>query len=383
MCYNITLMPKYLYTIIMFSCIALSAAPQAFALKVGNANIVSAVTVRESYDDNITFAPNNEKADSVTRFGYGIVSALEGKKSNLSFSGNINYDLFARYNNYDNFSQSVSVGGDYEISPYSRVNFSDSFNHAQEPRSLDDAFGSNNGRYSYYQNGFTAAYYRDLSAHLVWGINYNNGLYTYTRDDLSDSYTNGGGTSLEYIFSSRTAASIYYDFLRRDFDPGTSSSTHSATMGFRHNITEQLTFNGKVGANFLDSYGNKRYAKPSFSLSLDQALSDRMNAGLSFSKNYSTTSYSQDIFNSWRLSARISRQLLAKLRVNASAFYGRGRYEESNIKDSLYGGEGGLGYEWSDNTTLSLNYNHSRTASNRPSREYTRNNVSMGAKVLF
>ncbi|MCX5694934.1 MAG: outer membrane beta-barrel protein [Candidatus Omnitrophica bacterium] len=354
-----------------------------YAYHIGNADLKINTSVTETYDDNITYASTDAKKDYIANLLLGADLDYEGKTNSLAFSGNLKYENFADNASFNNLAEDFSAIYRQELSKFDRFSVRNAFIHAEEPRSFEDEFGRNSGRYAYFRNIVTAGYSRDVSRNMAINADYTNEIDTYSRSDLSDTYLNAIGLGAEYTISSQTILLAGYNFSVRKFDPGTDATTNALSAGIRQYFTKQLFLEGKAGIDFIRSYDKKNYARPLFSLSLADEVNETTKFNLSFKKEYFNNAYSQDLFNEWRISAGLNKQLLARLGSNISAFYGNGEYVESGTSDNLRGINCGFDYDLRDNIKVNLNYVYSETSSNVSTREYKRNAVSLGVKVDF
>lgn len=355
----------------------------AYAYRIGNADLKITTSVTETYDDNITYASANAKEDYITNLLLGADLVYEGKNNSSVFSGNLNYENFADNASFNNLAQDFSAIYRQELSKFDRFSVKNTFVHAEEPRSFEDEFGRTSGRYAYFRNIITAGYSRDVSKNMAINADYTNEIDTYSRSDLSDAYLNAIGLGAEYAISSQTILLAGYNFSMRKFDPGTSAFTNALNAGIKQYFTPQLSLEGKAGIDFIRSYDKKNYTRPLFILSLVDEVDAATKFNLSFKKEYFNNAYSQDLFNQWRISAGLNRQLLARLSTNISAFYGNGEYVESGTSDDLRGINCGFSYDLRHNMKLNLSYAYSETDSNVSTREYKKNAVNLGIKVDF
>jgi opacity protein-like surface antigen len=350
---------------------------------VGDVDVTVRAGAGEAYDDNITFANTNKKNDSSTNLNLGVDGKYEGKTRSLTFSADLSRQFFDTYTNFDNTSENASLTYNQEFSKYKRMSLKDSFTHSQEPRSLEDEFGRTSGRYSYSRNNISLDYTADISKQLSLIWRYANEIYDPSRKDLSNSYMNKLGVEADFAFNSQTIGYATYDFSYRTFDPGTSATFNILGAGLRQYFTNQLYADLRAGIDFIDSFNDRTYTKPSYQFSLTDEFDKESQLTLAILKEYSANAYSEDLFNYWQVSAALARQLLQRLRVNLNVFYGRGEYINFDINDRLRGAAMGLDYDLLHNLKLNLSYSYSKTVSNFSSRDYTRNYVSAGLRMEF
>jgi len=356
---------------------------KSYAYRISDVDFTLEGKLSEAYDDNITYVNANQKNDFITTISLGGDAKYEGETKTLGVSGNVNRQFFADNNNFNNNSEDFSLAFLNELSKFDRINVKDSFSHAYEPRSFEDAFGRPGGRYGSYRNGLALGYARDITRQFRISARYSNKADTYSREDLADSYSNSAGFEAGYALNSDTGFFTSYDLSKRSFHPGARSSTHSLAAGLRQYLTKQFYFDGKAGEDFIKSYNGKEYAKPSFSASFTNDLEQNTNANISFTKQYYANSYSQDLFDYWQVSGGLSRRLLERLGCSVSVFYGKGNYIPAIITDKLSGLSADFTYDIRRDLKGNLSYSFSETKSTVESREYRKNTVSLGLTAQF
>jgi len=355
----------------------------ALAYKIGSAEIKIRPGVTETYDDNITYADTNAIKDYITNFLLGLDLIYEGKLNSLKISGNLNYEGFNKHSTFNNLAEDVSATYMQELSKLDRFSLRETFVHAEEPRSFEDEFGRTSGRYSYYRNIVNAAYSRDINENLTLNANYTNQTDNYSLADLADAFYNLVGAGAEYVISSATILLLRGNYSVRKFKPGTDADTKSVTVGLRQYFTKQLYVEGRAGYDFIRSYDDTKYTRPTYEVSLTDEIDETSKLTATYNRDYSNNAYSQDIFNEWRASLAFTKQLFARLGMTISGFYGNGKYVATNIDDKLRGASAGFSYDVSDKIKLNLNYSYSETTSNISTREYKKNVIGFGIKVVF
>lgn len=360
-----------------------SSLTNAYAYKVGEVDVKIIGGVTETYDDNITYLNTNPKQDFITTATLGLDAKYEGKTQSLDFLGHINQEMFARNNDFNNTSEDFTLNFQKELSRYDRISIKNLFLHAQDPRSFEDAFGRTSGRYSYYENQFSLGYSHDISKQISLTGSYANEADLFSRNDLSDSYLNRIGMSLEDALSSDAILLFSYELAYRNFDPGKNALTNTLAAGLRYYFTKQLYLEGNTGLDIIDSFDNRTYVKPLINLSLIDDVDENTRTNITFSHKYSTNAYEQNIFNYTQIFCSVTRRLLERLAVSLNGFYGKGKYIGTDIKDKLTGAGIGFAYDIGHNIKGTLNYNYERARSNVDTREYAKNSISLGLEVDF
>ena len=339
--------------------------------------------VSESYDDNVTYVNTNKKSDFITNLTIGIGLKYEGKTTALALTGGVTRHIFTDNRDFNNSSEDLTLNFRNEFSKYDRLRLANTFVHAEEPRSFEDAFGRTAGRYSYYKNKLNLTYTRDVARYLKAKVIYSNEIDNFSREDISDSSFNKIGCELDYVLTPKTIILSSYSFAVRDFKQGADASTHTLALGLRRYITTQLYFDGRAGVDFINSYNNQTYQKSLIFAALTDDIDRASHLTLSFVKEYHTNSYSQDIFNYWQVSGSFTKQLLERLSCSLSNFYGEGKYISLDIKDKFVGSSIAFTYDISANLKANLTYAYSNVDSTLNTREYTKNIVTVGLTIEF
>lgn len=365
----------------IFGVLLLASTSQAFMWQ--GFEITPRASVREGYDDNVTYTKDNPIHDSITNLLFGAGVKQEGHTHSLAVDFNVAHQFFAQNISFNNTAEDVTVRLSKELSKYDQVKVIDTFSHAEEPRSFEDAFGRTSGRYFTYHNVFGLGYRRDLNEQIAWNLRYTNDTNDYSRKDMSDSSLNTVGTAVDYAFDSATIISPSYDYMYRDFSPGPSATENELAVNLRRFFTSQLYLDLQGGVDFFDSYGGQSYTKPMFRAALTNDIDETTQGGITFEKKYSTTSYTQDLLDSWRVSLKLAKQLTARFQAMASAFYGKGTYVATDQKDNLTGVNIGGSYELTRKAKLNLNYLYAQDDSTETSNSYIKNAVYLGITVEF
>lgn len=373
-------MKKILSTFLIY-CSLLIFPVNAFALLGFDFDINSSVST--SFDDNVTFVKDNKKSDNVTNLKLGLGAKQEQKTYRLNIEGNIAQHLFADNSSFNNNSQDVNIDFRKEISRYDRISVGNRFVHSEEPRSFEDDFGRTSGRYSYYRNTFNTEYIKDISKHISIQGHYGNENYSASRESIRDSLLHRVGADAIYIQSSATAFLMGYDFTTRHLEDIGSADVHTLSTGLRHSLTKQLYLDARAGVSFVEAFDGSNASEPSVIVALTNDFSETDSASLSYSQTSMPSSFSADIFDSWRVAASVARQLLERLRMTMSVFFGEGDFEALGLTDKQTGVNARLHYDVSKDAVAFLAYTFSQIDSNIDTRSYARNLVELGVRVAF
>lgn len=347
------------------------------------------ISVGEEYDDNVTFADKNEKDDFVTYAGAGLGMKYEGKTRTFELVGNVMNQSFAKNKDFDNVTEDVVVKFKNEFSAYGRLSLNNVFTHSEAPlffseNFIEEQFGRTTGRFEYFKNRFNVDYTRDISKQITAIVRYDNYLDIFSGIDLQNSILNKIGLETNYLFSSSTIFIGKYDFINRQFEGGGDDATiHELTAGIRQYITRKLYFDERIGVDFIDSFHDENLTKPVIQASVSYQIDTDMLARLSFDKKYDTNPYTADIFNQWRTTASLTKQLLKRVGCSFSVFYGDGEYITSDFRQKLLGANTSLTYDITRNFKGNMAYTFSEANTNTQNADYTKNTLFFGVAAQF
>ncbi|MCK5242288.1 hypothetical protein KAR34_07540 [bacterium] len=363
--------------------IVILLSPGGYSFVWQGLEIIPRASLREGYDDNVTYVRNNPIRDMVTNVLAGIIIKQEGKTHSWSMDVDVAYQFFVDHASFNNISEYTNVHLKKKFSKYDQITLNNSFSHFEEPNSFEDAFGRTSGRYSTYHNYFNVAYRHDLNQQLAWNFRYNNDFCTYSREELSDSNLNTVGTGVAYTINSATILSAAYDYIQRDFSPGPSAKKNEVTVKVRRFLTTQLYFDLKTGVDFIDSYNDQRFIHPLYQAALIDDIDKTTQGQIVLKKEYLTTAYLQDLLDRWQVSLKLAKKLTTRFQALVVAFYGRGTYVSTNVQDILSGVNVRGRYDLSKKTKLSLNYVYSKNESSQETNGYIKNVVYLGIMGEF
>ncbi|VAW11424.1 hypothetical protein MNBD_BACTEROID05-365, partial [hydrothermal vent metagenome] len=290
---------------------------------------------------------------------------------------------FAKESDFNNVSQKVDATYQKELDKYNRITINNRFNRQENPSSFEDDFGRRSGRYSYYRNSFDVEYERNINKRLTAKGRYGNQVFGASNNSVTNSFQNNVGFEVNFIQSSATYYLLGYDFYTRSYDSAGSLMVNAFSGGFKHFLTKQLYLLARAGVSIVESVNGDSSAQPDIFVSLVDDLSETNTVSLTYEKRNLPSSFSADIFDSWRVSLNLRRRLLERMRMNLSVFLGEGEFKTLGTQDTQTGVKSQLNYELSKNTVSFLSYTFAQVDSNTNSRDYKRNLIELGLKVLF
>lgn len=353
---------------------------------------VAEVSIGEAYDDNITFVKEDKKDDFTTYLGLVLGVNYKGKTRTFELTGHINSITFAKNSDFNNVTQHIDLNFRNEFSKRDRISLKNVFRYYESPEASESGddyfsqqFGRVGGRFEYFRNKFYIDYSNDIAKHISISVNYENQINIFSGGTTRpDSLVNRPGFDLNYVFSpTATIFSLSYSFTHIEFDTDNNAIINSIGPGIRQYITKKLYFDGKTGVDFIDSFDDENLTKPFFLTSLTYIMNERTQARISFDKRYDSNPYVEDIFNNWRTSFSLTRQILERLGCSLSIRYGDGVYVSNDYEEDLLIGGSSLTYQISRNLKGSLSYTYADLNNNVENGGYSKNTVFIGLTAGF
>ncbi len=336
-----------------------------------------------SYDDNITFAHSHAIADFLQTILVGLDFKSEKSRNNFLMQADVSQNFYFHNQSFNNSAVLFRAKDLFEVSERLRLNASESFESTEEPRSFDDAFGRNSGRYRTDRNRFKVGGEVDISSHALGQLSYHNEFTGHSRAGIDDSDLNMMSSRVEYDFDDTNRAGLSYEYALRSYSSGKDIIINSLIVDYGHHFTKQLEWVVKVGEDFIDSEISGRSQQARYEMSLLNDIDEATHAALTYRKGLSTSTYSKNLFDSYQVSASLAREVTQRTALNGSAFYGRGEYRETHIEDKLSGLGLGVSYAVSQKMDVGLDYSFSKTGSTDGTRSFERNFFGANAKFKF
>ena len=350
---------------------------------------ITKVSIGETFDDNITFTKENKQKDFITDLGLGLGVKYAGKTRTFELTGDISNQTFAKNDTFNNITQHINLNFKNEFSKRDRVSLKNVFTHIEAPSSGDEdftlqQFGRTAGRFEFFQNKFNIDYSNDVAKQLSLVVKYANEINVFSGASTPNSILNKPGLGLSYLFSpTATIFSLLYEFTNVQFETEEDATINTIGPGIRQYITKKFYFDGSTGVDFIDSFDDENLTKPFVQASLTYIIEEKTSARFSFNKKYGTSPYFAEIFNNWRTSASLTRQMLERLGCSLSVFYGEGEFISSTFKQKLVGANSSLKYDISRNLKGNLTYTYSQFDSNVETVGYSKNTLFLGLVAEF
>ncbi len=345
------------------------------------------INIRETYDDNVTYAKEEAKEDFITNLGIGIAALYEGKKDTFEVSGNVIHEAFAENSIFDNTTQNITLGFKRELSQHDRVSLKNAFYNDVTPLFFEGpSFSANkqaSGRIPYYKNRCSIDYARDVSRQLTFKVKYASDVDAFETKTFLDSFLNKAGLEANYMLSGTTILLTTYDFSNRQFEDEQDASIYTIAQGIRQYITKKLYFDIGGGLDFVDSYREDTFFEPIILSAITYDMDENTQMCLLFNKKDDTNPFDKQINNYRRSSLSATRRVSERLECNLSFSYDDVKSVPANFEQKILGASSSIVYDINRNLKGRFTYTYSEAVSSSETSGYTKNTVLLGLEAAF
>jgi hypothetical protein len=379
----------------LFGCLLVFILPALFSIRILYAwdNILQG-QVRETYDDNITSAAYGRENDFISEFMVGIGVRNEGKVQVLDVLGHVFQHVYAVHPGLSNNYQDLTVNYTRNISEHTSFRFSNIFQNFPDPDRFEILFGNSSGRMRYIRNNFDSGISIEINKHYAVILGYSNQFmnyyYKHTRRYYLDNIMRGVYINRqirhsltqtftmrhEFIFNSSNAVFINYSYLLANYYPGLASQSHTPSLGYRHNFTNQLYFECMAAPEIsipartrdytvngmIDSYRRRNKEKTDVSLyalvSLVDEIDQRTSLRLWFMRQNTVLSHMAQNMLNWQFGCDMNRQIFPRLSIVGSLFYGQGIIYSTDTNVRLFGLRLSGSYDFTDHISGAVFIDH-------------------------
>jgi hypothetical protein len=160
----------------------------------------------------------------------------------------------------------------------------------------------------------------------------------------------------------------------------TDNWSQSGTFGIKRYITERIHLNGRAGLS-----NNSSSSDPNLNTYFDVTgeMSEVSRWQLYVSRRDQFAAETGAVTNTWRAAGSYTRQLSGRLEGSAQIYYGKARFEEVDITDTLSGADVNLNYQIAEDFRGNLRYVFANLDSDLEERGYTKNIIKLGVTKRF
>jgi hypothetical protein len=304
----------------------------------------------------------------------------EGRSREFRLTGNAYYEYYAINKENGESYQDAGLSINKDIIDTVNFRLSDTFQHYPESKDFGNLFGRTDDDTGYISNDVSVGLSVFLTKQFFFELLYNNGIINNDSRELEDSVSHEGGGDLGYYFNSANIVRAGYLYSKMKYDDGSVTRGDRGYAEYERFLTKQLRAILQGGYDYIDNAeGQSMNSRWEVSIVDDV---DEINQGsITYLKESTISSITNDTLNNWRLSAELRREISGRLEVDISLFYGEGIYEVSRVTEKLGGASLALAFLVSDFINFNMGYRYTWNSSEAPDTDessYNRNQVYIG-----
>jgi Putative beta-barrel porin 2 len=350
------------------------------------------ITVMEEFNDNILFTPENKLSDFITIISPGFNFVNKTNRSEVELDYSFESTIYPENSQFSEAfeTHNLQFSGSYLISDKSSIGLSNTFFSFRDPTNQLIPGVSLRSRVNENNLNFFLAHKVTNKIDLMLG--YNQSLYSYEDQSLTNSLIHDGFISLATLFTPQDLIGIEYryrfvDFSQQEEVPDENTfgapdgQIHFIALNNRHDFSETWALASKIGlAKITEPVSSTNVIA---SLSIKASTKDTT-LEVRYDRDISTTGGFNTLLEGDLLSASIESALMNKLygiiRVDASKFrqlYGNG------IKVKLIEPSFALEYKFTRKIQFRLSYHYLYQQINIGDIVSDSNKVNLGVVASF
>jgi hypothetical protein len=395
------------------------------ALAQRQIELIPAISVSETYDDNINLTNTNKESDYITTATPALTLNVLTQNTKLGISYAPSFVWYADYTENDTTRHLANANWEQQLTQHLNFRLADTYLNSEDPlQDTLDVQGIRRTRNKYWVNTFNGSFgyvfgaenilnvgytneYRKNNevtldnsvvntpfADLTYWFDVKNGMtltyaysdVTYSRNDnlpAEDDYTgNAAGIRYNRRFSPHSTGYIGFTYTDRDFDGFTQDyQVYQGYVGVDHSFSPEYTFAGSIGYYTQVNEITDNNSGPAFTLALTRTFSrgnitiggdggwyeEYLQRGIGFTSNF-TQYYGGYIRGTYRLLERLS--------IYAGASY-RHDKDQLNIASDFITANCGLTWTFLRWFSLSLDYRYTDRNDDIEFNSYTDNRVML------
>jgi len=361
----------YCTTIVLAALAAALAATGAPA--EGRFTVTPHVEVSVERESNFFRTENNEVGVTTLNVSPGIQVIYKTAKTKVTADATLerhDYNggtgaYYGSVNDYSYTGGQASINATSQVTNRLTVGLKDALRVTEDPQYID-SFSNEVGREKYTTNAFTPNLYYDFGNKFGVGARYQNSLITYNEGYGEDYSENRGAFNLFYNLNRSTAVYLDYEIWKGEYD-GPSSDYMSNQVSL--NASKQFSyFTVTAGAGYnwrqFDESGLNNIDGITWKIMIDgkdrkdeeDTRKPRSFVGLALVHDLNNYGSGDSYYAATRLELKGGYRFGPKLSVQGAALYQYSDYQlnPSNRVDNLYVLSAEIGYDVTDNLTVSL-----------------------------
>ena len=341
--------------------------------------------IDEVYNDNVNTSGTDSQSDWLTNAMIGIDFVSEIRSVDISLTGNL-YQQYSVENEERNVTyQDLMFALNKNFSENVTFGLSDVLQHYPESRSFGVLFGRSDANTGYLSNNFTTGLTVYATGKLFFTGVYSNGIMNNDSDTMSDTVLHNPGGSIGYSFDTANIVRLSYLYTLMKYDNGNSNRGDRGYIEYEKYYTKQLRSILHGGYDYIRTAEGEGLSNRVM-ISIIDDVDKNNQLDISYLKEKTISNISNDIFDNWRISGTLTRDISERVAISLTLFYGIGTYQISKITEKLGAASIGLSFVVTEFVNFNIGYNYTRSNTKAPGIEensYNRNQISVGLSAVY
>lgn len=388
-------------------------------------DFVPALSIIETYDDNIFLNPQNQISDFTTAVSPLASFNVQCVTTGINLSYQPAFVFYRRNSEYDTIRHNAGLTAFYQFGAYTRLDLQDSFYRTEEPlEPLETIYATRRDRNPYFRNSGIVKLSHQFGAKDSFLVGYDDNHLENKDPLIEDVRIQTPFTGLTYWFDVKNGLELNVRYSISDYDRSPDFKQNNETLRFTHHLTENsslsldythtgidydpgrtdyevhggnISYSTKVWQHYGLGAGVGYYSHEpeegnstsglTYNIDFGRGDIELGRAVLAFGLQNGYRQEFADAENSgfvefWSGNGSISYLLLENLTVRAGLSYRRDKFtEQADRKDNVWTGSGGIFYNAGRWLVLSINGQHLERDSNVGTEDYDDNQVTLMISV--
>ena len=231
---------------VVLSLVSLFFSP-VLALAQHRYEFTPAISVSETYDDNINLDPTNERDDYITAVTPSIALSILAENTDLTLHYAPSFVFYDENSEDDTTRHLAALTWGQDLTQYIRFNLTDTYYRSEEPiEYAEDVQGVRTNRQKYWRNTGDASLQFLFGAQNTLAFGYGHNYLKNEDPTLNDGKIQTPFATLAYWFNVKNGVDLNYQYTKADFSrdvgvPSDDYDGHTAGMRYIHRLNPQTS----------------------------------------------------------------------------------------------------------------------------------------------
>lgn len=333
------------------------------------------------YDSNITYAHVGTFKDWGSKWVADVQLDFENSLTRFDMNAHLGQAFYYRYSEFNHPFGQLDLIIDRQVNRQQRIRASNFFK-------IDDFLVSEDGqveirgeRFLFYQYHFNLSYFIQLNSILSSTYGYNYRLFFPTSSVVSQTNNHQAEAEWRWRLNPTSQVAVDYHYEMNDFNPGLQLSLHQLSVSGYHDLLKYLTMVATAGMACNVDQEQRWVIGPIYRFALKQQLSRTYQLELQLAREQQSRFLWQDVFDVWKVSARLSAQLLRSWRGSGQVQWAKGKFTAIPIQEETLGLDIVLTYSVRQVADFMVTYNFTSALASEEGLSFNKSMLSLACVI--